>query len=82
MAREKNMKKILYVIVVILLVSDLSQATITQKDIQSSEKNSEWVLMYYLNGDNLLSAVQVQILEELLQKNLLHLMMQIILVLL
>lgn len=61
----KNMKKIFCIIAILLLISGFAQATITQPDTQSSVRSSEWVIMYYLNGDNVLSAIQGQTLEEL-----------------
>jgi len=64
------MKKIIIIVLIGLLVAS-SQAAIAINDTTSQKENSsrslEWVIMYYLNGDNALSAGQGAILQEIKQ---------------
>ena len=66
---EKMRKKFITVLIVILLIG--SQAIIAANTIyiqkEGNNRNLEWVIMIYLNGDNALSAAQDITLEEIRQ---------------
>ena len=59
------MKKIAMILGILILFSGLSLATISKQDMNTSSRELNWVIIHYLNGDNVLSAFQAQTLEEL-----------------
>jgi hypothetical protein len=64
------MKKILiFVLVGVLLLGTqaIIGANVVNKQTEDSNRSLEWVIMVYLNGDNVLSAAQGVILEEIRQ---------------
>ena len=68
---EVNMRKILiFVLIGILLFGSQTIVGVnnTSEKTEDSNRDLEWVIMIYLNGDNALSAAQGVILEEIRQE--------------
>jgi len=60
-------KKIVFILLLVFLLSSGSQANNYKRETKITSRDIEWVVMLYLNGDNVLSAAQGQILEEVRQ---------------